>query len=39
MDIEKQLELNNINKAINVFETILIEFNCDYNFSDDITKI
>jgi aspartyl/asparaginyl-tRNA synthetase len=39
MDIEKQMEQNNVEKVINVFETILHDFDGDYNFSDDITKI
>jgi aspartyl/asparaginyl-tRNA synthetase len=39
MDIEKQMEQNNVEKVINVFETILNDFDGDYNFSDDITKI
>ena len=39
MDIEKQMDQNNVEKVINVFETILNDFDGDYNFSDDITKI
>jgi hypothetical protein len=39
MDIEKQMDQNNVEKVINVFETILNDLDGDYNFSDDITKI
>ena len=39
MDIEKQMDQNNVEKVINVFETILNDFDGDYNFADDIRKI